>query len=122
MSELILDKEKLNSVLATFAEGKFQEALISIEALKKDYPNESILFNIRGACLSEMGNFDDAVKSYKVAISLNPDYAKAYFNLAGTHHDMGDLDASVEAYKIALQIEPNNEAILNNLGNVYRDQ
>jgi len=121
MTEAILDQVKINSVLKLFSDGQLQTALDLIDTFLEDYPNESILFNIQGACHAELGSFEIAVKSYEQAILINSGYAKAYFNLAGTLHEMQDLDASVERYKQSLKIEPENEAALNNLGNVYID-
>ena len=77
MSELTLDQEKINLVLAIFSEERFQDALHSIKALNEEYPNQSILYNIQGACFAGLGSFKDAIESYERAISLNPTYAKA---------------------------------------------
>ena len=41
---------QINSVIALYSNGQIQEALDSVETLTKDYPNEPLLFNIRGAC------------------------------------------------------------------------
>jgi len=64
---------------------------------------------------------DDAIKSYKEAISIDPDYAKAYYNLAGTLQDMNEFEDSIENYKKSLEIEPNFAEAHNNLGNVCRE-
>jgi len=120
MSEA-LAKEKINTLLTIFSSGKFDEALALSIKLTKKYPEEAILFNIQGACYAGLENYKDAIESYELAIALSPNYAKAFYNLAGTFHEMGDLKASLNSYKSALKIEPKNEAFLNNLGNLYLD-
>ena len=97
MSE-VLAQEKINTLLTIFSNGKFEEALASSIKLIKKYPDESILFNIQGACYAGLENFKDAIESYKMAIALRPDYAKAHYNLAGSFHEIGDLNASLVSY------------------------
>ncbi|SVD52317.1 uncharacterized protein METZ01_LOCUS405171, partial [marine metagenome] len=65
---------QIKSVIALFSGGQIQEALDSVEALIKDYPNEPLLFNIRAACYQAIGKLDDAVKNFEKAIAIKPNY------------------------------------------------
>jgi len=114
-------QEEISSVISLFSQGNIQEALNSSEVLIKTYPTEATLFNIRGACFAELKFFDDAIVNYKKALNINPDYAKAHFNLAGTFQDLEKFDDAVKSYKCALQIEPNYAEAHNNLGNALKD-
>ena len=77
-------QEQIKPILKLFFSGQTQEALNAVEVLIKDYPNESLLFNISGACYASLGQFDAAVKDYEKAIAIKPDYSKAHFNLGCT--------------------------------------
>ena len=90
---------EINSVIALYSNGQIQEALGAVEALIKDYPNDSLLFNISGACYAGLGQFDTAVKNYEKAIAINPDYSKAHFNLGCTLQELGQLDARLKALR-----------------------
>ena len=79
MTKAILDQVKINSVLKLFTDGQLQKALDLIDTLMVDCPNESILFNIKGACHAQLGSLEVAVKSYEKAIFISPDYAKSLF-------------------------------------------
>ena len=39
----------IDSVIELYSNGQIQEALNTVEALIKDYPNEALLYNICGA-------------------------------------------------------------------------
>ena len=117
-----IKKEKINSVISLFSNGSFDRALKDLESLTKDYPDDSLLFNIKGACYAGLGQLDKAVNSYKIAVTINPQYSKAHYNLGGAFHEMGAFDDSVQSYLKSLSIEPDYAEAHNNLGNVYRQQ
>ena len=54
-------QSQINSVITLYSNGQIQEALDSVGALIKDYPNEALLYNISGACYASLGQLDDAV-------------------------------------------------------------
>ena len=72
---------QIKSVIALYSNGQIQEALDSVEALIKDYANESLLHNISGACYAGLGQLDAAVKCYEKSLAIKPDYANACNNL-----------------------------------------
>jgi protein O-GlcNAc transferase len=121
MTTLDLKQNQINSAIELFSKGEINQALDAVQDLFKDYPNEPILFNIKGACHAGLGQLDVAVKNYEEAISIQPDYAKAHFNLAGSLHDLGQLEAAVKSYKKTLKIAPDYAEAHNNLGNVFKD-
>ena len=86
----------IDSILKLFSDGQIQEALNSLNQLSKEYPNDSLLSNIRGACYAALGKFDLAIESYNTSIELNPEYAKAHYNLAGSLYEVNNLDGAIE--------------------------
>ena len=90
---------EINSVIALYSNGQIQEALDTVEALIKDYPNEAMLHNISGACFAGLGQRDTAVTLYEKALTIKPDYAEAHNNLGVTLKELGQLDAAVKRYK-----------------------
>ena len=97
---------QINSVIALFSSGQIQEALDAVEALIKDYANESLLHNISGACYAGLGQLDTTVKRYEKALAIKPDYAEAHNNLGATLQELGQLDEAVKSYEQALTIKP----------------
>jgi len=114
-------ESEVNLVIALFSNGKFQEAIDEVESLIKSFPEVPLLHNIMGACYAGLGMLGSAIISYDKAIAIKPDYAKAYFNLGGAHHELRQYDDSVKSYEKSLEIDPNYAEAHNNLGNVLRD-
>src|SRR5262245_12465877 len=72
--------------------GEFVEAeRLIAKALEIDY-RSAFAWNGHGSALRGLKRFDEAVKSYRRAIALKPDFAQAFYNLAGVMHELGQLD------------------------------
>ena len=73
----------------------------------------------KGISYALKSNFEEAAKSFRLAIKLNPNRADAYDNLGKVLAEMGDLDEAIVAYRRAIDLYP-SEAIAaspyNNLG------
>ena len=116
-----LPQEQIDHILNLFKSDQTQQALDFIDTLSKDYPDESLLFNIRGACYAGLGQLDIAVQSYEKALSIKPDYAKAHYNLGGALQELDKLHDSAKSYENAIALEPENAQAHNNLAIVLRE-
>jgi len=72
------------------------------EAIKID-PQHTLAMNNLGAILSEEGNFDEALKSVKKAISINPKEGMFYRNLQIIYSKMGKSEVFENEYERALK-------------------
>ena len=79
-------QSEIESIIALFSNNKLQEALDRVKGLTKDYQENALLHNVTGACYAGLGQLSSAVKSYKKAIEIKPDYAKAHYNLGAAYH------------------------------------
>ena len=102
----------IDSIVALFSSGKFQDALNAIEESIIENQNDALLFNIRGACYAGLNQINLAIENYKKAIAINPEYSKAHFNLAGVFHELDDFDAAIESYQNAILLEPRHTIVL----------
>jgi len=107
---------QINSVIALYSNGQIEEALDSVGALIKDYPDEAILYNISGICYKTIGKLDEAVKNFEKALTIKPDYAEVHYNLGVTLQELGQLNAAVKCYEKAVAIKPDYANAHNNLG------
>jgi len=112
---------QINTILELYKNDQIHEALKALDVLANDYPEDALLFNIRGACYASLGQKDAAVECYKKAVVLKPGYAKAHYNLGGALQEIGQLDTAVKSYKRAIALEPEHAEAHNNLGNVLRE-
>ena len=66
---------KILSVIYFFSNDQMPDAIDTVEALIKDYPNEALLYNMCGGCYVSLGQLDMAIKNYEKALAIKPDYA-----------------------------------------------
>ena len=114
-------KKEVESVFALYLNGEYKKAVDSIKALNIKYPNQPLLFNLIGACYKELGELAGAAKMFEVAVTLNPKYAEAHFNLGVVYQDLDQKEFAVRSYKNAIEITPNYPSAHNNLGNILRE-
>ncbi|SVB24785.1 uncharacterized protein METZ01_LOCUS177639, partial [marine metagenome] len=111
-------KAQIQSAVSLINNGQAQEALETVEALIKDFPDEQLLFNISGVCYKAIGQLNEAVKSFEKALSIKPDYAEAQYNLGVVLRELGQVDAAMRCYEKALASKHAYPNAHNNLGNI----
>ena len=114
-----LTQEKINTLISLYTDGKIDEAIKTIENLIIDNSDESILYNLLGACKAAQDDIQGALISYNKAIEINPSYFDAYFNLGNTYQQLNQLDKSIDSYKKSINLNPKSPEAYNNLGNIY---
>ncbi len=75
-----------------------------------------------GKKLFKRKKFTKAEKEFLAALEMDPEYAKAHFNLAILYSKTKNFKKAEEEYIAALKIKPNMPQILNNLGVIYANQ
>ncbi|MDC0981310.1 sulfotransferase [Candidatus Pseudothioglobus singularis] len=116
-----IPREELEKIYLMYSMNQFHDAIKCIKILNEKFPNQSLLFNLIGACYKEIGQLDGAVQMFRIAVSINPKYAEAFFNLGATLQALDQKDDAVENYQKALDITPNYPDAHNNLGNTLLD-
>ena len=115
-----LDKE-IHSLCDLFVKGAIKEVLNQTIQLIKQFPSSVALHIIEGDALTKLKKFDTAIRSYKTAISLKPDFAVSHFNLGVALQEKGDLDTAISSYETALQINPQYLEALFNIGGIRHE-
>ena len=97
--------------IAWYRKGALGSALLGIDGLIKEYPNDPYFHEVRGQMLYENGRAGESVASYRRAVQLLPgnglikiDYARA---LLDTNNPENDRDA-VRNLELAVQQESDN--------------
>lgn len=72
-----------------------------------------------GDVYSQEANTTGAIREFKKAIELKPDYADAYHNLATIYYRLGDIEEAIGLYKQAVSFNPQIFESHINLGVIY---
>lgn len=93
--------------------------LLIILALRLSLPAIARFYNDQGVHLHMAGLITRAITSYQRAISLNPDYAQAHYNLATAYEDILEYDKALVEYQTAIRADPQLYLAYNNLARLY---
>ena len=85
-------QELISQLVNLFNQGQFVVVAEQTKILTKQYPFEPVIWNILGASSSKIGMLDEAIDAFKKIISIKPDYAEAYNNMAITLKEQGKLE------------------------------
>jgi len=113
-----LDRNNLVSIVNDINNGQSAKALIALEKLIKKFPNQALLFNLKGACYESIKELEKSIESFTKATEIHPQYAEAFYNLGVVQKKIGDLDGAIYSYQKTISIDPSNANAFNNLGNI----
>ena len=92
---LNLDKNILISIVNDLNNGQKNKALIALDKLINQFPDQALLFNLRGACYESLSQFEQSIENFSKAIEINPNYVEAFYNLVAVQKKAGKLDESI---------------------------
>lgn len=69
-----------------------------------------------GRALASRGNAQEAIASFRSALSLRPDYLEAWINLGNIQRQIGQIEPAIESLRRAVAIAPTSAKALNSLG------
>lgn len=76
-----LSGPRINQGLIYLKKGQWQDALDQLDDAIKVRPQNPYGWNLRGIALRELGRFKEARQAYEQALAIDPNYAKAHFNM-----------------------------------------
>src|SRR5574344_71421 len=89
-----------------------------IEAIEKA-PGFVPLYCLLGDIYRSIGQYDDAITEYKMAIWLDSLNIPAYRHLCQAYEEQGDYDSAIEIYQKLISILPTMPEFHSNLANIY---
>ena len=113
-----LDRNNLVSIVNDINKGRTDKALVALDKIIKSFPDDALLFNLRGACHEAMNQFDQSIESFNKAVEIHPQYEEALYNLGVVQKKAGKPDDAINSYQRAIGINPHNANAYNNLGNL----
>ena len=71
---------------------------------------------------ARLDNTDEAIKLYKQAIKIKPDYAEAYYNLGNCFKNKKNFNKAYTAYEKSVRFQPDFAQAYFNIGCLLKDQ
>jgi Flp pilus assembly protein TadD len=100
----------------------YTKLLQSAQELTSRYPNEAQAHYILGVAHSKLGAADAAVRAFRQAVTLRPDYVEAWNDLGATCAAHGRHVEAVQAFQRAIQLKPDLIEAWFNLGVVSQQR
>ena len=116
ISENLSNEDIINQAIKLQLKGKIYDAKKYYQYCIKNNYNDKRVFSNLGVINQELGHIDLAIKLYKNSISLYPDYAEGYSNLANALIEQNKLKEAEIASRKAIELRPNLADAYNNLG------
>lgn len=113
---------QVKGLIELYNQRKFQKVLENVTLLLNEFPNSAILYNIYATTNKSLGKLDIAVRAYKNALLLKPDYLDVYNNMGNALKEQGKLNDAIAAYNNAIKINPDYADAYNNLGTTLLDK
>ncbi|MGD2100034.1 MAG: tetratricopeptide repeat protein [Desulfobacterales bacterium] len=111
----------LFTAIAALSVGTYQRNKVwaSAVALWQDSVSKSARkarpYNNLGVALAAANRIDEALKMYRIALQIRPNYALAHYNLGYTLAKNGRLDEGLFHFKKSLRLDPNHKEVYNDL-------
>ena len=102
-------KEKGNALVK---EKKYKDALDCYSKAIEIDPNDPILYSNRSAMHLNLNEFDQAITDAEKAISLKPDYGKAYLRKGKALEGQSRLQEALDTYKLGLEKDKSNTQLM----------
>lgn len=96
--------------------GEFKDTENICKDIIRISPNNALAHHIYASSLQCLGNTDDAIKEYKIAIKLDKDLVEAHYFLGNVYQLTGNTESAAESFYNAINIRPDFYEALNNLG------
>ncbi len=111
---------EIEALAALYHQGRLDAVVQQAEALIGRYPESFLLWNALGAANAQLGRLDQALRGFRQACALNPNYADAHNNLGIALKKQGALALAAQSYRRALALNPENAEAHNNLAIVLQ--
>ncbi len=109
-------KREVQALVDLYNDGQYEASLLSATMLINSFPETLVLFNIQGASNTNLQRYDAAIKSFKQALKIAPNYADAHNNMGNALREKGELDSAMYSYNQALSIQPDFAEVHYNIG------
>jgi tetratricopeptide (TPR) repeat protein len=106
--------------VATYSRNNVWRSEIGLwEDVVKKSPLEERAHNNLGNAYLDDGAFEKALREFRVALNLEPNYRDAYFSLGVAYYKIGRFEDAIKQFRFSLILKPNDSIAYNEMGIAY---
>ena len=106
ISSVSPSQEQLNSLLAHYQNGRYNDAEQLALSLTQEFPKHQFAWKVLGVVLGATGRKSEAASANQTAVELSPNDAEAHSNLGNTLKELGRLEEAQASYIRAIALKP----------------
>jgi Flp pilus assembly protein TadD len=114
-------KQQLNDLLEYYQAGRYADAEKLSLSITQEFPEHQFAWKVLGAALKQMGKINESLVAIQKSVELDPQDAKAHYNLGVMFKELGRLDEAEVSYRKAIALKPELTEAHNNLGNILKE-
>ena len=114
------EQPSIDGLISLISDRKFQEAELAVKS-HPDLEQSDKLCNILGGALFYQDKLDEALNWFQRAVSLNPNYTRAWVNLGNAYQQKGDLTEALIAYDKAIAVDSKDSNTWYHLGLIHSE-
>ena len=116
ISSVIPSKEKLNTLLEHYQNGRLSDAENFAKSIINEFPLHQFAWKVLGAIHKQAGRINEALTSMLKSVQLAPQDAEAHNNLGVTLQELGRLEEAEASYAQAIFLESKYVEAYSNMG------
>ena len=105
MSSLEPSEIKIKELISLFDKKKFDELLELSNKLLHEFPKSILLQNIQGVVHTELKNYKLAKNLFIKVVTLSPNYADGYYNLANIYNKLDEKEKAIKSYNKVIELD-----------------
>ena len=109
-------QQQLNSLLKYYQTGQYDDAKKLSLSITQEFPKHQFAWKVLGAALKQMGKINESLVAIQKSVELDPQDAKAHYNLGVMFKELGRLDEAEVSYRKAIALKPDYGEAHSNLG------
>ena len=98
--------KRINKLISLFTNGEIERCQKEATQAVQIYPTEPFIFNILGVTYAAQSSFSEAIKFYKKAAKLNPEYFEVFNNMGVAYNDWKKPELAVDSLNQAIRLNP----------------
>jgi len=111
--------ERLQEAIQLLESGMKADAIRVLKELVKDNPDKIEAWYNLGYALTQVEEFEKAVKAYDEALAIDNFIFEIWFNKGNALYAISDYENARDCYEEALEINPDDSEAWNNIGNCH---